>query len=333
MYYKPGDTPATLRPMMEAAYRKVAPKHLLSSIISHPTLHLAILVTRLNPQYADLPDWKLKCVLGWYITRNAVHPDFLNGLFDRLCFYTGDKEPGFLNGELEGLAGADGNEQSELKGKEHKVVKFVKLTEGNIYHVLHATTCIPFVQERCTSIPPLPPSLYFDGALSDYMLNVRITSPEYPSLLLSDIPDKRVSPTVFDHYVPWRSAPGELWEHTSVVCPSETFKDMLPEKKWPGVRDWFDGTFVEEPERRRCNWWAAYRLSEEAWPTTWKVPLNLIADPTPAPTDLPTTTSTELSRHTHQDEEEYHGLYGMPLPTTVVKHVVQPVMTWLQTMM
>lgn len=101
--------------------------------------------------------------------------------------------------------------------------------------MLHATTCVPFVSERCTYIHGAPDKghgLFFDGALSDYHINLAAL-PGHPVLLLNDSP--RVKQTVFDVLVPWRRAPRALLVRCSVLYPTAAFAAALPDKALPGT--------------------------------------------------------------------------------------------------
>ncbi|KNC99759.1 uncharacterized protein SPPG_09257 [Spizellomyces punctatus DAOM BR117] len=200
MQYNAGDTPQILRPMMDQLYRLVAPPDLMSDILTHPQFRLAIIVSNIRDSYQQLPDWALRAVLGCYAVGNLVNERALTGLCERIVFYSGDEVPKFL-------ANGFGGENN---------TRFVKLVKENVYEVLHGTTCIPFVQERCESIPGAGEGLYLDGALTDYMLNVQFTDPSHRALLLSDQPTSNVYPTALDAMFRWRTVPISYLEHCSI---------------------------------------------------------------------------------------------------------------------
>ncbi|KAJ3331636.1 hypothetical protein HDU76_002643 [Blyttiomyces sp. JEL0837] len=251
MYYKQGDTPQVLRPMMEECYRICAPTEYLEEILSNKNLRIAILVANIHERFRDLSEWQFKTVLASFALSNLIHPGYISGLVSRICFYSGDEEPTFL--------------ERGLGGKE--AVLFVKLTKENVYEVLHATTCIPFVQEPCTYITGVGEGLYVDGALTDYTVNCHITDPTIPALLLSDTLSRdNIRPTVFDSYVPWRRPPSQLFDHCSVLCPNLNFMELLPDKRLPSVKDWFDKRYISEPGLRHENWRRCFELSVERWP-------------------------------------------------------------------
>ncbi|KAI9347998.1 hypothetical protein DFJ73DRAFT_836164 [Zopfochytrium polystomum] len=253
MTYRIGDTPAILRGMMEACYRICLPPSHIDAVLNHPTLRLAIFVAQVNPRYADYPEWRFKCLAAWYAARHVFDTTKVAEMLSRVCFYSGDEAPEFL---------ADG-----LGGKES--VRFVKLTRDNIYEVLHATTCVPYVQEHCTHITGVGTGLFFDGALTDFSMNTHLTSPSHPGLLLSDsLTRLSLRPTVFDSYTPWRAPPAALFTHASVVCPTQAFVDRLPDRKLPHIRDWFNPSYIAFPESRKRNWRECFRRAVEDWPAS-----------------------------------------------------------------
>ncbi|KAJ3111660.1 hypothetical protein HK098_008367 [Nowakowskiella sp. JEL0407] len=244
MMYQRGDTAAVLRPMMEAMYRICAPPELRKMVLNHPDFRIGIMVARVKDTYSELSDWSLKVTFGAYFFMNMLDPKYLEGFIDRICFYTGSEPPTFL----------DGDENTQK-------IKFVPLTEDNIYEVLHATTCIPFVQERCDYISGIGPGLYFDAAVTDLTLNSNISDSSVRALILGDLPNNVVKQTAFDTLLPWRNLPPSYRENVSVLCPSPEFVKLLPEQKLPSVHDWFNGRYIDDPELRKKNWREAYNLS------------------------------------------------------------------------
>ncbi|KAI9139807.1 hypothetical protein BKA69DRAFT_1083538 [Paraphysoderma sedebokerense] len=98
------------------------------------------------------------------------------------------------------------------------------------------------------------------------MLNFAISNPSYPALLLGDYTNKVVKQTFFDLYIPWRQPPDNFFRNCTVVCPSEKYVEMLPDKQLPTVSDWFDKRYMKEPSFRQENWKTAYELSLKYWP-------------------------------------------------------------------
>ncbi|KAL2917865.1 hypothetical protein HK105_202738 [Polyrhizophydium stewartii] len=250
MYYKKGDTPAVLKPMMERAYQICAPRKHIDAVLGHPQLRLAILVANVWPMFQPLPDLALQAVFAGFFVGNILSQRVMGGLAQRICFYTGPDPPVFLDNGVGGKGG----------------IQYVPLTSTNIYQVLHATTCVPFVQERCTFIEGVGTGLFVDGGLTDYYLNSHFTDPDLPALLLADVPDCNVYQTVFDCMLPWqRSAPEHMFDNCSAVYPSRTYLEALPESKLPSMSDWFDERFIALPERRHMHWRTTFDLSERLW--------------------------------------------------------------------
>ncbi|KAI9095562.1 hypothetical protein DFS34DRAFT_183042 [Phlyctochytrium arcticum] len=250
MMYKDGDTPRALRPMMEQLYKIVAPENLIQGILDHPEFRVAIVVSNLRSMYQNLPDWALRGLFVTYALGNLVSDSVLPTLCERIVFYSGDEIPTFM------ANGAGGVEN----------VRFVKLTTDNIYQVLHGTTCIPFVQERCEYIHSAGHGLYVDGALTDYMFNVKLTEPSDRALLLSDQPTPQVFPTALDAYFRWRSTPPASLHHVSVLHVSGNFAAKMIDGQLPRLRDWFEKHYIAQPDLRRRKWQDAYHLSQETWP-------------------------------------------------------------------
>mmetsp|Transcript_30529 Transcript_30529/g.67662 ORF Transcript_30529/g.67662 Transcript_30529/m.67662 type:complete len:412 (+) Transcript_30529:154-1389(+) len=244
MVYKPGDTPKTLAPMMEALFLKVLPPHLADKVLRHPSLHLCIMVTQLRPAYQNLPEWQLKALFGLFLGANVVTPASLKLLQRRLCFYTGPHPPPFITPADE--------------------VTCLPLTSQNVYQVLHATTCLPFMSERCEYIAGVGSGLFFDGALSDYHLNLAST-PEYPLLLLGDGPGPAFKQTLWDAYT-WRRAPSQYRRNVTVLYPTQQFVECLEAGKLPTVFDYFSKQYIADPPLRQRHWRQAYDLSLSHFP-------------------------------------------------------------------
>lgn len=245
MTYKAGDTPQVLSPMMEQLINICAPEELIDKIVSHPDLHLAIMVAHFDPCYISYPDWRLKMVFLSLFLLNLVRPGQMSKFYKRTCFYTGPEPPPFFD---------------------DKTVEFCPITARNLKSVLKATTCVPFVSERVSSIHGLDAAgLFYDGAICDYHMNVCITNPDYQMLFLGDVPDKHIKQSFFDVIVPWKGAPDSYFENCSVIKPSDLFVDKILGKRLPNVSDWFDKDYIKDPEKRKASWRSVYNLSLEYW--------------------------------------------------------------------
>ncbi|KAI8925349.1 hypothetical protein BC831DRAFT_461281 [Entophlyctis helioformis] len=250
MYYKTGDTPSVLKPMMEQVYSICAPEESVARALKHPTFKLAILVANISPWFRHLPDPILKLVLAGYFVGNMVNPNILSTLCTRICFYTGDEPPTFMDHGLGGGAN----------------IQYVPLTPANVNQVLHATTCVPFVQENCNYIDGVGHGRFVDSALTDYYLNFSVQDPTLPALLLADSEDCHIFPTAFDSYLPWkRVAPQSLFKHCSAVFPEASYLHALPDRSLPSMGDWFKEEYIANPAKRHRHWRAVFDLSERHW--------------------------------------------------------------------
>ena len=247
MRYREGDTAETLKPMMERIFQLITPTRLLSKMLNHPSVHLVIFVAALKPHHRHYSDTRLKGLLVYLAARRAVQEAGLHSVVEQLCFYTGPNPPDFLH--------------CHTSKRLNRRIRFVRLTQDNIHQVLHATTCIPFVQERCEYIEGVGHGLFMDGAIASFMLNVELAEIEKPAILLGDLPNGKVYPTAFDYYFPWRKPPVSYFRNCSVVCPTPQFVEALPDKNAPTVRDWFKKEYIDRPELRIQKWALAYRLS------------------------------------------------------------------------
>lgn len=247
MVYKRGDTPATLKPMMDKLYTIVAPEECLDAILNHDQYRLLIPVTRLRQPCLKLcsSDFALKGCFATALLANMVTPASIPYIFEQLYFYTGPEEPQWLD-------------------KTHK--SFHRLTKQNFYQVLHATTAVPFVQERCCYIDGVGEGLFLDGGVCDFTLNFVITDPNFQALLLSDELNGAVQLSGLDYYVPWRKPNPRVFEHVSIIYPRREFLDGLPKSHLPSVRDWFKDEYIESPEKRRHHWRTTRQRSVSNWP-------------------------------------------------------------------
>ena len=245
MTYHDNDTPAVLSPMMEKLIDICAPTELLQEMIDSPH-HLAIMVARFPQRFSSYPDWKLKLVFVSLIIANFVHPSLRKRFFNRVCFYTGPKEPSYM------------------MSANNSDIQFVPITLSNFRKVLLATTCIPFVSERVTDIPDAPAGLYFDAAISDWKVSTYVDDASGMQMLyLADEPDDvRVKQSFLDQTTPWRGNSDSFFDNCSTSNPTNFFSQEL---KLPDVNDWFDKAYVRNPSVRKASWAAVYDMSLRRW--------------------------------------------------------------------
>ncbi|KAJ3270578.1 hypothetical protein HDV01_007728 [Terramyces sp. JEL0728] len=246
MHYKHGDTFKTLQPMMEELYTICAPTQLIPNILKFPEFRLAIMVADIHPWYHYLPDYLFKGVLAGVALANFITPDAISMVCKRICFYTGPDVPEFAHSEN---------------------ITFYKLTKDNFHQVLHATTCIPFVSPPCNYIEGVGKGKFIDGGLTDYYLNISIKNCNTPALLAGDlVPGEPVHRSALDPFMPFkRHLPQYFFDNCSVIRPSEAYLQALPEDKLPGISDWFNEEYIQDPLKRRHYWETVYNLSQDHW--------------------------------------------------------------------
>eukprot|EP00200_Dunaliella_tertiolecta_P003911 CAMPEP_0202347594 /NCGR_PEP_ID=MMETSP1126-20121109/5888_1 /ASSEMBLY_ACC=CAM_ASM_000457 /TAXON_ID=3047 /ORGANISM="Dunaliella tertiolecta, Strain CCMP1320" /LENGTH=598 /DNA_ID=CAMNT_0048939165 /DNA_START=210 /DNA_END=2006 /DNA_ORIENTATION=- len=250
MVYKPSMSSAEarqlLKGMMENLNNIAAPRP--ADIVYHPHFRLAIMVTAMQPWAQLIPEWHLKVIFYTFLGINTATHAPVDMLQRRICFYTGPTLPPFG------------------QSKEEDIL-FVPLTESNYHQVLHATTCIPFVSVPCTYISGLGRGLYYDGALSDYHLALKMRDPAWPTLLLSaGCAGDPVLANIWDTFLPWRSLKAEEFEHVSMLCPTRHFAHQLPRGVLPGTTDFFDKEYMAHPEVRIQGWNKAFMMSCASMP-------------------------------------------------------------------
>ncbi len=243
MYYKYGDTPDNLDTQMDHLYTLILPKKLINNVLNCKAYKLGIFVCKLKPEFENYTEFQMKIILCFYYLKYLINKDLINELFDRYCFYSGELQPTMIN--------------------ENECIKYCKLTEDNIYQVLHATTSVPFVHKKCEYITGLGEGLYYDAALTDYMINVKIKE-QYTGLMLSDYNTNLIYNTVFDLYNPLNI--NNTFENITIIYPNEEFVNLFPNNEIPNIQDWFKDIYIKIPELRMRKWIYAYKISLEYFP-------------------------------------------------------------------
>jgi hypothetical protein len=245
MYYKNGDTCDVLHPMMLEMFDIVSPDLVLEESLDHATFKVGIMVSELRYPFSLLPMLLLRPFLVLVILLHLLLPSLIENLFfKRLCFFSGDSLPPFL--ELDGA------------------VEFHKLTVENCKQVLHATTSVPLVSKPCTFIHSVGAGVYFDGGITDYYLNLKVKNAN--GLLLGDLhPTAPIYRSALDQFLPWaRHLPDDYFEHVSVIRPTNEFVRLLG-RSLPSVKDWFSKDFIQNPKKRKDFWNLVYDLSQKHW--------------------------------------------------------------------
>lgn len=130
----------------------------------------------------------------------------------------------------------------------------------NLRQVALASGSVPLYMAPVVDPAGAPRGRYLDGGLSDYHLNVPLsTGGQGVSLLF--LHQARLHPSWFDQYAPWRRPGAEALEDLLLVHPSPEFVARLPGGRVPN-RDDFQ-RYLHAPEERRAHWLEAAALSHE----------------------------------------------------------------------
>jgi hypothetical protein len=259
LYYKPGDTPESLNKMMQDIYDLLVPNELLSKMINYPHIKLAFFVTRIKKPYDQHSDLHLQIRFLYHILGSVfVSKSFMNSFCELLCFYTGDTPPPINPNTKTGD------------------IKFVKLTETNYRQVIHASSCIPFVQEKCTFIDGVGHGCFYDSGICHYMLGFKC---ETMSLLLSDLPNKEIKQTGIDFRFPDRELDvlDNYFDNCSVVCPNDNLLELIDTSGrdiLPNVAHWFSEEYIQFPLKRIEYWYRLAMLSIKHLPNVLKLVNN-----------------------------------------------------------
>lgn len=249
MLYQNGTGAQELHQMMQDAFYVCAPREEMLKSLSHSHFRLGIIVAKVHPCFDHLPYIVLKLILGLIVILNWLTPSALQLFCTRLCFYTGPTPPKNL--------------------KTSSGIDFIPLTESNVYQVLHATTCIPFLSKPCRFIEGVGSGLYFDGGLTDFYLNFILDSQHEPGMLLADLEENQAVPrSALDHFVPLafqRQLPSEYFKHVSYIRPMLLYINSLPDGQLPAVNDWFRQEYIQNPSKRHEKWNSAFHLSKKTW--------------------------------------------------------------------
>ena len=246
MYYKHGDTADVLHPMMLTMFNIVSPDKVLEECLAHDTFKIAIMVSELRYPFSLLPMLLLRPFLVLVVLMHFMLPTLIETLFfQRLCFFSGDNPPPFLDSD--------------------ESVQFCNLTVKNSKQVLHATTSMPLISKPCRYIDGIGPGVYFDGGITDFYLNMKIENAH--GLLLGDLdPSAPIYRSALDQFLPWtRHLPEHYFEQVSVVRPTKEFVKSLGSSSLPSVKDWFSNEYIKNPEKRKKIWNLVYDLSHKHW--------------------------------------------------------------------
>lgn len=226
--YKPGDTPATLSNYLTTFYDTLIPPSSIPHLLSHPSLHLGIMVTRLRSPYDKLPPWVISIIILLYLLLGICTPFHLtHALFDSLCYYSGNTPP-------------------PIQARPNlPPIHFYPLTNENLKLILQASSAVPFLTK-----PVITPQGYLlDGGLTNYMCNFQ-TLPPYNCLIVADNPRYN-----FPHYLDGTSF---FPRHIHTTSPPNLYSLPVPV---PKLTEWFYPAYIRNPQKRIQRWKDIYQAS------------------------------------------------------------------------
>ena len=122
------------------------------------------------------------------------------------------------------------------------------ITPDNVREVLMATGSIPQVMERVTSMPESAGTVYRDGGITDYHLNLPFN--HQPGLVLYPHFYAGIVPGWFDKFARWRRANPAHFDNVVLIAPSREFVRSLPYAKIPDRND-----FQRMTKEKRIEYW------------------------------------------------------------------------------
>jgi hypothetical protein len=172
---------------------------------------------------------KLNAGLAAAAFANLASRRLLGHFFSRHVFHNALDRPGVLA-------------VSELSTRYHT------LTSDNVREALMASGSIPGVMEAVRNLPGAQGTVFRDGGITDYHLNLPFNQLDglvlYPHFYAS------VVPGWFDKFAPWRNADPRYFDNVVLVTPSREYVEALPLAKIPDRND-----FRRMDDDQRLQYW------------------------------------------------------------------------------
>ena len=150
-------------------------------------------------------------------------------------------------------AGDEGRRQLPLADMS---TRYIPLNQRNVHKALMASGSIPQIMEAVTGVDGAGRSVFRDGGITDYHLDLPYN--ELDGLVLYPHFYASVTPGWFDKFVPWRHARQEHFDNVLLVTPSKQFVKRLPYGKIPDRND-----FGRMTEAQRLAYWRAVLTESE----------------------------------------------------------------------
>lgn len=234
--YQLGDTPATLTHYLTSFYDTLLPDASLPALLTHPSLHVGIMVTRLRSPFNKLPTLAIVILLILYLILGIFTPiDLTTSLFEQLCYYSGPSPP-------------------PIKGPNY----FYPLTEKNIKAVVQATSAVPFISHPVTFIDQSGPGYFLDGGINHYTCNFEA----HPDHLCLIVTDQHKIPT-FKHnsYPHFIDRVTFCPKHKKPPSSNNHYYSPHPTIPIPTLTEWFYPAYIRTPSLRIHKWQQSYQAS------------------------------------------------------------------------
>ncbi len=236
--YKRGDTPLFLLESMSEIVDAYIEQDAIPFALTNKKYRLAVTTARAKNLAASETKWIQQMGIGAAWLLNAMNPDYIQWLFERVVFYYGPLPPRFCL-------------QPGFKGRA------IPLNVTNFKAAILASGAIPLVIAGLKDIYGAPVGIYRDGGLFDYHLNHEYTGREGEITLFFNH-QERVVPGWLDKRLKLRRPPEPILENVLMVYPSESFAGRLPGGRVPDREDFL--LFIDDPATRVTNWRRAVEL-------------------------------------------------------------------------
>jgi len=207
-------------------------------LIEHPRIRTHIVAARGRGPSGAASNALLATAMGTAALGNALSRRLLRLHFQRVVFHsTPDPDPQLRLHDFD--------------------TQYVRLSEDNLRHALHASGSIPFVLTGERNIPGGPVGQYWDGGIIDYHFDLGQFDTD--GLILYPHFSEQVFPGWFDKFLPWRRTATRRFEKLVLLCPSAEFIASLPHGKIPDRSDFKHMRYAE----RIAYWKACVARSRE----------------------------------------------------------------------
>ncbi len=236
--YQRSDTPETLLDSMRTLLDAYIEDDAVPFALAHRQYRLAVTTARAKNFAASEISFIQRLGVGSAWLFNALNPDYLRLLFERVVFYSGALPPRFCL-------------RQDFCGKT------IPLDSTNFKAAILASGAIPVVIAGVRDIYGAPRGAYRDGGVFDYHLNHEYTSREGEVTLFFNHME-RIVPGWFDKGLKSRHPPAKILENVLLVHPGAGLVERLPGRRVPDREDFV--TFIDDPETRIKNWRRAVDL-------------------------------------------------------------------------